>query len=166
MRSLRSLKCLKTTLELTFTTKKANACSPWTAFSVFKWKYLLGKFGPKNQNCYFEWKFCTSLIWICRTMQKMCCVHFLCFRPVKTLFEQIWSKKKEKNCQFKLKLGTKTNLNMWNAVMMFNFFVFDHKNLFWANLVQKFKIVCSKWNSIQRLTRICKIQWWSLFSLF
>ena len=62
MRSLRSLKCLKTTLELTFTTKKANACSPWTAFSVFQWKYLLGKFGPKNQNCYFEWKFCTSLI--------------------------------------------------------------------------------------------------------
>ena len=35
MRSLRSLKCLKT-VELTFTTKKANACSPWTAFSVFR----------------------------------------------------------------------------------------------------------------------------------
>ena len=51
MRSLRSLKRLKTTVELTFTTKKASACSPWTAFSVFKWKYLLGKFGPKNQNC-------------------------------------------------------------------------------------------------------------------
>ena len=30
MRSLRSSKCLKTTVELTFTTQKANAGSPWT----------------------------------------------------------------------------------------------------------------------------------------
>ena len=42
MRSLRSSKCLKTTVELTFTTQKANACSPWTACSVFNWKYLFG----------------------------------------------------------------------------------------------------------------------------
>ena len=34
MRSLRSSKCLKT-VELTFTTQKANALSPWTACSVF-----------------------------------------------------------------------------------------------------------------------------------
>ena len=32
---LRSLKCLKTTVELMFTTQKANACSPWTAYSAF-----------------------------------------------------------------------------------------------------------------------------------
>ena len=111
MRSLRSSKCLKTTVELTFTTQKANACSPWTACSVFDWKYLfwvnlvqklriislswnfvprqiqicripwwyslfrfwsgftfLGKFDPKNQNCQFELKFRTRLIWIFRTM--------------------------------------------------------------------------------------------------
>ena len=30
MRSLRSSECLKTTAELTFTTQKANGCSPWT----------------------------------------------------------------------------------------------------------------------------------------
>ena len=30
MTSLRSLKCLKTTVELTFTTQKANSCSSWT----------------------------------------------------------------------------------------------------------------------------------------
>ena len=29
-----------TAVELKFTTQKANACSPWTAFSVFDWKYL------------------------------------------------------------------------------------------------------------------------------
>ena len=40
MRSLKSSKCLKTTVELTFTTQKTNACSPWTACSVFDLKYL------------------------------------------------------------------------------------------------------------------------------
>ena len=40
MRSLRSSKCLKTTVELTFNTQKANAYSTWTACSAFNWKYL------------------------------------------------------------------------------------------------------------------------------
>ena len=39
MRFLRSSKCSKTSAELTFTAQKANACSPWTACSVFDWKY-------------------------------------------------------------------------------------------------------------------------------
>ena len=30
----------KTTVELTFNTQKANACSPWTASSIFIWKYF------------------------------------------------------------------------------------------------------------------------------
>ena len=34
------------------------------------------------------------------------------------------------------------------------------------SLIHKFKIVCSKWNLIQRLIWICKIQWWCLFYLF
>ena len=38
MRSLRSSKYLKTTVELKFTTQKVNACSPWTACSIFSWK--------------------------------------------------------------------------------------------------------------------------------
>ena len=49
--------------------------------------------------------------------------------------------KKIKNSQFKLKFGTKTNLNMRNSMMMFTS---DHEYLSWANLVQKFKVVCSK----------------------
>ena len=51
MRSLRSPKCLKTTLELTFTSQKANTFNARTVCFVFNWKYLiLGKFGPKTQN--------------------------------------------------------------------------------------------------------------------
>ena len=48
------------------------------------------------------------------------------------------------NCQFKLKFGAKINLDMRNSMMMFTFSVFEHKYLSWVNLVQKFKIVCSK----------------------
>ena len=48
---MRSSKCLKATVELKFTIQKAKACSPWTACSVFNWKYLfLGKLGPKTQS--------------------------------------------------------------------------------------------------------------------
>ena len=74
--------------------------------------------------------------------------------------------KKNQNCQFKLKFGTKTNLNKRNSMMMFTFSVSDHKYRSWANFVQKFKIICSKWNLIQRLIWICKIQWWCLFYMF
>ena len=38
MRFLRSSKCSKTAVELTFATHKANSCSPWNACSVFDWK--------------------------------------------------------------------------------------------------------------------------------
>ena len=54
MRSLRFSKCLKRIFELTFTTQKAKACSPWIACSVFNWKYFFGgmggKFGPRTQS--------------------------------------------------------------------------------------------------------------------
>ena len=40
IKPLTSSKCLKTTVELTFTTLKANACGPWTACSVSNWKYF------------------------------------------------------------------------------------------------------------------------------
>ena len=60
MRSLRSSKCLKTTVKLTFSTQKANTCSPRTTCSFFNWKYFFwGKFGPKTQNYQLKLKFCT-----------------------------------------------------------------------------------------------------------
>ena len=40
VKSLRSSKCLKTTVECNVYTQKANTCSPWTACPLFDWKYL------------------------------------------------------------------------------------------------------------------------------
>ena len=202
MRSLRSSKCLKTTVELTFTIQKTSACSPWTACSVFNWKYqfswvnlvqklkfislnwnfvprlieicriswwcslflfstantFLGKFGPKNQICQFELKFRTRLLWIYAELCRKYVVFTFSVLGQKNTF---WVNlvKKNKNYHFKLKFGTKTNLNKQNSMMMFTFSVFDQPYLSWANSVQKFKIVCSKWDLIKRLIQICRIQW-------
>ena len=102
---------------------------------------FLGKFGPKNQNWQFQLKFCTRLIWICRIMLKIC-VHIFFLRPKKPFFGK--SGQKNQICQFKLKSGTKTNnLNMRNSITVIS----------WANLGEKFKIVCSKLHLIQRLIR-------------
>ena len=40
------------------------------------------------------------------------------------------------------------------------FSVFYRKYPFWANLVQKFKIVSLRWNLVLKLIRICTVQWW------
>ena len=158
-------KMFKSNSWINFTTQKANACSPWTAYSVFNRKYLLwvnlvqklkiisaswnfvprliqihrtpcwcslflflttghtflGKFGPRNQNCQPELKFCYSLIGICRIMYKICGIHFFCFRPEKPFLDK--SGQKNHNYQFKLKFGTKTNLKMQNSMMMFTLMV-------------------------------------------
>ena len=49
---------------------------------------------------------------------------------------------------YTLKFATKTDLNMPNSMVMFTLCVFDRKDIFWANLVLKFKIVCMKWNFV------------------
>ena len=49
---------------------------------------------------------------------------------------------------------------------MFTFSVFDQKYPFWANLVQKLKIVCSELNLIPTLIRIFRIQWRCSFICF
>ena len=57
MRSLRSLKCLKT---LTFTTQKTNTYSPWTDCTVFDWKYhFWGEFAPKTEKGQIKLKYFT-----------------------------------------------------------------------------------------------------------
>ena len=75
----------------------------------------LRKFGPKNQNCQLEFEFeyaelCSKNMW---------CSLFL-FQTRKTFFV-CKSCQKNKNCQPKLKFGTKTNLNMRNSIMIFLF---------------------------------------------
>ena len=49
---------------------------------------------------------------------------------------------KNQNCQFKLKFGTKTNLNMQNSMVVFTFAVLHQRYPFRANLFQIIKIVC------------------------
>ena len=67
MRSLRSSKCFKTTVELTFTTQKGNACSPWTACSVFNWKYIFWvNLVQKVKIIGLSSKFVSRLIQVCR----------------------------------------------------------------------------------------------------
>ena len=47
---------------------------------------------------------------------------------------------------------------MQNSVVIFTFTVLDWKYPFWANWVQKVKIISSSWNFVPTLLRICKIQ--------
>ena len=42
-------------------------------------------------------------------------------------------------------------------MVIFTFSVFDHRYSFWANLVQKIKIVSLSLNLVPRLIRICRI---------
>ena len=58
MRYLRSSKCLKTTVELTFTTQKANE-GPWISCCFQLETPFWGKFGPKTQNYQLKLKFCS-----------------------------------------------------------------------------------------------------------
>ena len=44
--------------------------------SVFDWKYFFGKFGLKKQNCQFESKFYTRLIWYVELLRKYVVVTF------------------------------------------------------------------------------------------
>ena len=139
MRFLRSPKCSKTIVELTFTTQKANACSllDWLFCSVVP---FLGKFGQKTQNCQFKLKFGTQTN---SNMQNSMVMFTFSLFDWKYLF---WVNlvQKNQNCQFELKFGTQTNFNMQNSMVVFTFSVLDQKNPFLANLVQKIKIVCSK----------------------
>ena len=70
------------------------------------------------------------------------------------------------NCQFKLKFGTWTNLNIHNWMVLFTFSIFDRKYPFLENLVQKIKIPSLSWNSVQNLIGICRIGWWFFFFFF
>ena len=60
---------------------------------------------------------------------------------------------KNQNCQFKLKFGTWTNLNITNSTVVFIFSVLDGKHPFWVNLVKKIKIVSLNFlNNLERRT--------------
>ena len=102
-----------------------------------------------------------SLIRIFR--MQWCCSVF-CFRVEIPFLGKFGPK--NQNYQFKLKFGTYTNSNMQNSMVMFILSVFDWKYPFWANLVQKVKLICLSWNLVPRLIRIWWIQWWCSLFLF
>ena len=90
-----------------------------------------------------NWNLVASLIRICR-IQWYCSL--FSFSTGSTIF---WGKfgPKNKNYQFKLKLGIYTNSNMENSIVTFTFSVCDWKYSFRANLVQNIKIVSLKSDS-------------------
>ena len=93
MRSLRSSKCLKT-VELTFTAQKLNTCSPWTACSLFDWKYLFWvNLIQKLKIISLSWNFVPRLIQICRI--PWWCSLFL-FSTGNTVLGKFGKKKKRK----------------------------------------------------------------------
>ena len=69
-----------------------------------------------------------------------------------TIFEQVWSK--NQNCQFKLNVGTYTNSNKQNSMMVFTFSTFYLKCPIWANLVPKLSVL--SWNLVPRLIQYAK----------
>ena len=91
-------------------------------------------------------------------------VHFFCFKPETTFLGKFGSK--NQNGQFELKFGAYTNSNMHNSVVVFTLSVLGLKKLFWANLVQKIKMISFSWNFVPRLIRECRIQWWYSLSCF
>ena len=122
---------------------------------------FLGKFGPKSQNCQFKLKFgtCTNS----NLQNSMVIVTFSLWPEIPYLGK---FGPENQNCQFKLNLAPKL-IRIYRIQWCSRFlFFFNHKYTSWANLVQKSKIVCSKWSLTQRLIRIFRIQWWCLFYLF
>ena len=109
-------KMFKKIVELTFTTQKGNVCSPWTACSVFNWKFFfLDKLDPKTQSYLFKLKFCT---WTNSNMQNSMVMFTFSVSDWKYIFGQIWSKKSKLSISAEILHYTNLNKqdyveNMW-----------------------------------------------------
>ena len=124
-------------------------------FFVLEWKYpFWANLVQKIKIASLSWNLAPTLIRICRI--QWWCLFFLCFIG-NTLFGQVWPKKSK--LLVEVKIWYLHNSNMQNSIMLFSFFVFEWKYPFWANLVQKVKIISWIWNLVARLIRICRIQW-------
>ena len=86
----------------------------------------------KSEIIPLSWNSVASLIRICRIQWQWL---LFPFSIKNALSAQIGHKCQ--NYQFKLKFGTKTNSNMQNSIVMFNFLVFDRKYLFWGKFAPK-----------------------------
>ena len=124
---------------------------------------FLGKFGPKNQNVSLSWNFALDYFKYAELCRKYVVFTFPILDQKKT-----YSDKSDQKIKIVI-LGGSLVPRPFEYVE-FNddvyFFSFWPKTPFWANLVQKMKIVFLKWNLTQILIWICQIQWWCLFYLF
>ena len=108
---------------------------------------FLGKLVQNIKIVSLSWNLVLILIRICR-IHWSCSVFYVL--TGNTLFGQIWSEK------------SKFEYTEFNGGV--HFFCLDWKQPFWANVVQKIKIVSLSRNLVPKLIRICRIQWW--YSLF
>ena len=113
----------------------------------------MGKFIPKSQNFLL-----LRLIRTCRISSGVSFFHFQSKCPFLGKFAQT-----SQNYHLKLKFSTYNNSDMHNSIVMFTFFVFDHKYRFWANVVSKVKVISLSSNLARRLLRIC---WTVVFTCF
>ena len=125
-------------------------------FCVFDRKYTyFWKFVQKIKIFCWSWNLESRLIWISGIQWWY---SFFLFLTIKIFLRQIWSKAKVRNCLFKVKLGTKTNLNMQNSMVVSIVSVLDWKLPFLENLVQKIAIVSLSWKLVLKLIRMRRIQ--------
>ena len=130
--------------------------------SVFDWKYPFWvNLVQKVKIMSWSRNLVAGLIRICRIQWYCSLFLFLVEIP----FLDKFGPKNQNSC-FKLKFCTYSNSNMQNSMVMFIYFVFDDKYLFWANLAQKVKIISWSRNLVARLIRICRIQWYCSPFLF
>ena len=77
------------------------------------------------------------------------------------------SVRKKQIFQFKLKFGTKTNLNIQNSMLILVFSsILDRKFFFLEDLLQKTKIISLSCIFLQKLVRIQRIYWSYFHFLF
>ena len=111
------------------------------------------KLVQKIKNVSLSWNLVPRLIRVYR-IQWWCSLFPL--STGNTLFRQIWSQNSK---LLKVKSGISTNSNKQKSMVMLTFSIFDRKYPFWANLVQKTKIVSLSWNLVPRLIWKFRIQW-------
>ena len=124
-------------------------------FSVFDRKYpSWANLAEKSKIVCSKWSLIQRLILIFR-IQWWC--FFICFRLEVPFLDKF--RPKNQNCQFELKIGTQTNSNMKNSMVMFSFSVFNWKySFFKKHLLHKSKFFVEA--VIKNLIRICRIQRW------
>ena len=88
-------------------------------FQFLTAKTFFGSFGPKNQNYHFELKFRTRLIWICRIMQKICGVHFFCFKPENPFLGESGQKIKNLSWNLIARLISICRIQWWCSLFLF-----------------------------------------------